>query len=617
MFLKPTEVVVLCWDAPATPDRRALKIAEFLGVDATLVCISAVASSDLASIAECVPKCTCLIVHADTLAMIARTLEARGNGLAVLNSLAPYVFIFGFSATRGCDDVLRDVSGGRLRVQPLPDNNAKFCVPDGHREWCGHFSGLFVGAVDPGMDSFFVEGAASPEYDVMIQASGKPFFVRSQQPRAQVFFLACRELADLDEAVGPKASLSSWFSRLVPLMMFLRGALGKRVWHNDRPQACFIIDDPLLKDHYGFLDYRRLVESVKEQEFSPCIAFIPWNYRRSSKKVTEFLSSNYPRPYLCVHGCDHTAGEFAATNLESLCSKARVALDRMETHRQLSGAAFNDVMVFPQGRFSEQAMLALRSSGYLAAINTSVFPSAGSADLTLRDLLQVAVTKFANFPLFGRRYPGDIAEFAFDLFMGKPALVVVHHAYFQDGYDALANLVAGINALDDGPKWADLGTICSRACLTKTCDSGDVHVRFYTNRFQITNDGTNRRDYVLFRQITTERPLPSVLVNGHPSPCEQEDSQVRIRLSLDAGGTADVRIVAGESESATLAHNRTAIYACKVLARRILCEFRDNYVEPNRFLSTLLSVTRKVRTGPSPIDPLFQISRSTAEKGEL
>jgi hypothetical protein len=47
------------------------------------------------------------------------------------------------------------------------------------------------------------------------------------------------------------------------------------------------------------------------------------------------------------------------------------------------------------------------------------------------DLLDVAVTRYGGFPLFGRRYPRSLLPFALDLFMGKPALIAEHHEYFR------------------------------------------------------------------------------------------------------------------------------------------------------------------------------------------
>lgn len=297
--------------------------------------------------------------------------------------------------------------------------------------------------------------------------------------------------------------------------MFLRGALGNRVWHNDHPRACFVIDDPLLKNRYGFLEYRRLLELMARKNFSACIAFIPWNYRRSSKEVAALVSSTYSLPFLCVHGCDHTSAEFAATDFELLRGKSQLALERMREHQRLSGVAFDDVMVFPQCHFSAETVRALKASDYLAGVNGAVCPSTMPEALALRDCLDVAVTQFADFPLFGRRYPRDLAEFAFDLFMGKPALAVEHHGYFQNGYQALDTFVEGLNALDHRLEWTNLASICSRACLTRTVDRGDVHVRFYTHRFWLKNEGTVARRYVLFKRQTSGGPLPAATVDGN------------------------------------------------------------------------------------------------------
>src|SRR5207248_2798636 len=114
-----------------------------------------------------------------------------------------------------------------------------------------------------------------------------------------------------------------------------------------------------------------------------------------------------------------------------------------------------------------EAMAALKAVGYLAAINSYLSPSTRPETLTLRDLLQVAVMRFADFPLFGRRYPRDVAEFAFDLFLGKPALAVEHHGYFRDGYQSLHAFVQDLSRLDARLEWTTVGNICSQACLTR------------------------------------------------------------------------------------------------------------------------------------------------------
>src|SRR5438046_968071 len=122
---------------------------------------------------------------------------------------------------------------------------------------------------------------------------------------------------------------------------------------------------------------------MRRNRFSACIAFIPWNYRRSSRDAAALWSSGGRVPGLCVHGCDHTWGEFAIADGASLHGKARLALERMRTHHRLSGVPFEEIMVFPQGLFSVEAMAALERAGYLAAVNTDLFPAPSRATMAL------------------------------------------------------------------------------------------------------------------------------------------------------------------------------------------------------------------------------------------
>jgi len=587
----PVQVVVLGGES-ATSDRNAFKIAAFLGADVRCVSITPTDLGDAHSIARQVPRCRCLITDAESLAKAADAMQPGVSGLRSLISSAEHVCIFGWQPTERHAAILQALSsGGLVGVQPQRDTHAAFHVAEGHRRWCGQFSGLSVKAADARKENVFVEGGGETGQSVMIQLGCEPFFVRTELGGTQVYFLASSELADLDQKVRRGTRPLDWFSRLVPLMMFLRGTLADGVWHNNRPQACFIIDDPLLKHCYGHFEFRRLMEAMRRQEFATCIAFIPWNYRRSRKEVAVLLRS-CGMPYLCVHGCDHTGGEFSTRDVESLRGKAQLALDRMRSHSRSSGVPFDEVMVFPQGSFSVEALKALSSAGYLAAINTHLQPSTVPEGLELRDLLSVAVTRFADFPLFGRHYPDGLDDFALDLFLGKPALVVEHHGYFRNGYSALQSFVARLSALDERLEWTNPATICSRACLTRTAGDGDVYVQFYTRHFYMKNDGRQTRRYVLLRRQTGEGPSPSVTINGRVWNYELQDGNLEIRLLLEAEQTAEIKIISGEPDSTSPLCRQTPVYQAKVRVRRMLGEFRDNYVDTNRVLNGIVSIVR-------------------------
>lgn len=590
-----TEVVVLCWTTPGESDRRARKIAKFMGATVQFFTLTPAVLKGEWSASSIVPTCSCLIVEAETLAKIAETMPSRvGELLGVLES-AKHVFVYGFRPNKGHDAVLQALSGNALgSTRSLSDADTKLNVAVDEPEWCFQFSGLCVGSADPTKENSFVKGSVGGELAALIRIGDEPFLVRSKNGRSQLFLLAGGELADLDESVTRHCSGLKWFCGLVPLMMFLRGALKEKVWQNDQPRACFIIDDPLLKSRHGFLEYKRLLKSLSRQQFSASIAFIPWNYRRSSREVTELFSSNTESAFLCVHGCDHTGAEFEARDTELLRGKAQLSLDRMRKHQQLSGIPFDEIMVFPQGLFSAEAIPALKAAGYLAAVNTELSPSTMSQSLSIRDLLDVAVTRFADFPLFGRRYPNDLAEFAFDLFVGKPVLAVEHHGYFKGGYDALETFIKRLNALDRRIEWKNLDTICSHACLRKTSANGDVYVRFYTHRFSLKNTSEHEERYVLCRRRVPGDTLPRVNVDGRQWSSEQEGDNLKICLSLRPGQTADIEILSERSPSGGLPWKPTKTHNLSVWLRRVLCEVRDNYVDTSRILSRIIS-RRRIR----------------------
>lgn len=600
MLLLPSNVVILCWNTPTSSDNNARKIADLSGADVTVVSLPSARS--IGEVRQAMPRCAALVVHIDTLAQMAEELDAGVNGLLVLNDLSAHVFIHGFGLTDGHSSILQTLSlGGLDGLTPLPPTEHMFRVTDSHREWCGQLSGLAVHTADPVVDRCFVESAPHAGQTVLIRVANQPFFVRVDHGDSDLFFVACLELADVDEIVPSEDSLLPWFSRLIPLMIFLRRALGDGLWHSDSPQACFIVDDPLLQHRYGFLEYVKLLKAAGRQKFSGCIAFIPWNYRRSNRETAALFSAAPTTLSLCVHGCDHTGAEFAATDYEVLCAKARLALERMQVHNQLSGVPFDDVMVFPQGLFSSEAVRALDACGYLAAVNTARNPLDRPRATTLRDALDVAVTAFADFPLFGRHYTRDPADFAFDLFLGKPAIVVEHHGYFRGGYEPLEAFVKQLNAFDKQLEWSNLATILSRACLKKLMPDGVINVRFYTSRFRLKNKGARSQTYLLIRRRTAMGPLPTVTVNGRQWTYDQEADRLTVRLSLDAGQTVDIRILPAWPSDATAAPWKpTNIYKAKVLIRRVLSEFRDNYVDTSRHLAALLMYARKVRAGVRP-----------------
>jgi hypothetical protein len=204
--------------------------------------------------------------------------------------------------------------------------------------------------------------------------------------------------------------------------------------------ACLIIDDPLLRENYGYLNYRKLLGLMDAHNFVATIAFIPWNYKRTDKKIADLFKARPDRFSLCVHGCDHTGGEFGATDIVYLDKKVKLATARMVEHEKRTGIPFDRVMVFPQGIFSNEALTALKMNNYLAAVSTEAMPVNGS---------------FAtSFPFYKRNKPEDIIACASD-----PVFIVLHHEYLKNGYERLTDFVDEFNDRQNNVKWDSVGSI--------------------------------------------------------------------------------------------------------------------------------------------------------------
>jgi hypothetical protein len=231
---------------------------------------------------------------------------------------------------------------------------------------------------------------------------------------------------------------------------------------NKETLACLIIDDPLLKPKYGCLDYKKLLELMKEHNFFTEIAFIPWNYRRSDARTAQLFAENPDYFGICIHGCNHTYNEFGGTNYQELSALSANALWRMEQHKRLIGLPYDPVMVFPQGLFSSVAMQALKDQGFLAAFNSTLRATDRSEPLA-SELQLLASSIYADFPLFLRRYPKDKSRFVQDIAAGLPILIVEHHGAFRSGYKTITDVVDWVNDLGK-IRWTSLLSIVEHYC---------------------------------------------------------------------------------------------------------------------------------------------------------
>jgi len=333
---------------------------------------------------------------------------------------------------------------------------------------------------------------------------------------------------------------------------------------------------------------------MRSAGYGSSIVFIPWNYRRTSKTVAADIFGERANLSICIHGCDHTNKEFATSEKTVLDWKVTLALQRMKKHETRTGVPFEPVMVFPQGRFSSSAMLALRTNNYLAAVNTTSFPTDERNVLTIADFLRPAITRFHGFPLFQRRYPRHLIDCAFDIFLGKPALLVEHHQYFRHGYEALERFVRELRNLEPTLSWPTLSSQLMKSCVTRQVSENSAEVQFFTSQFQFQNT-IEGYDHLLFTKYEPDSSaVRTVLLDGISVPFYVKKDYLHLEVHASAGQVISIEIIDHAKVSRLTDDTyRSLRYTASVRLRRELSEFRDNRLV--RYPGLLQAATRLLK----------------------
>jgi hypothetical protein len=585
---------IVCGVQPGEPDRRFAALARFLGVDAGLVQAGEGMSSDGLA-AQIGPGVTGLALSAATLVNLTARWRADASALAAVATGERFLFVYGFEPGTGHPAALQQLTRGAARsmVTIGPGGGDRCSFPAAGRAFTRQLSGAqFTRPPGPAERGFQIE-AAGPGLTTLMCLGDQASFIHARGVGAGLFLWASDSFPALDLGLPADPGLCAVYGELLPAVIFLRAAFPGRCWENPVRTARVIIDDPLLADRYGCLDYAALFRSLENLDYALTIAFIPWNYRRTTRAAARLFATHGDRLAVCVHGCDHTRNEFGAPEARLLGQKAALALWRMRQHEQRTGLPFDDVMVFPQGRFSEAAMAALRRSGYLAAVNTErVAIDPDASEMTLADELMPATNRLAGFPMFHRRYSRDQAHLAVDLFLGKPAHIVEHHEIFEDGCGALEASVRALKRMEPGLTWPPLAAALREMHVRKRGERTDLDVRFFTSRFAFVNEGDRRRSVRFAKPEPDLDCVKALHVNDRSVPFRCAGPFIEFDAELEPGERILVR-VEDRAEPAEDLFRPGLGYRVKTRARRVLSELRDNHLVRHPWL--LRTAKRAVR----------------------
>lgn len=500
------------------------------------------------------------------------------------------IFVFGL-----CDDAagrafLRKVLGSdAAEIRLSSEKELNVSIRKELPELCGPMSGLEV-RIAAG-DTCRVQGPGCQ--GIFSVEAGDVFFrVRGNGP--ELYVNTSPRIVDLEEKVSRFFDVKQHLLEAVPILMYLKWAFADVAWRTNEIGGCVTLDDARLTPRYGFLCYQDAVELMDQCGFTTAIAHIPWNWRRVRRRTVNLFRRRADRLSLCSHGCDHTSGEFASDVIPTLDWRAKTAQQRMAALSSRYGLAAESIMVFPTGRFSREALRVLKWCGYLAAVNTEISPPAPlENETTIADVWSVANMRYASFPIFSRRYMWHgIENFAFDMLLGKPCLLVGHHEIFKDQARELSVFLDHLNQLNATVRWCGVGELVRYAYRFRDLRDGTREVEMFANQLLLENAQDEVRTFVVRKREEDPQFVQTISVGAHPVVFREDEGYLVWHFTLRGGESAMVSVIYQDQMDTSL-RKQAIVYRLRVRARRYLAEFRDNWLSQNESLEKAAKRVRK------------------------
>ena len=566
---------------PASRELRLGRILDFFGIPWKAVAVSKLAETEK-SPSECA-------VFGSVKAVAAAMEVKRGANDSILRAAAFYLYS---NDDRGdCERALQSLlGGGSWYLQEAPAGNVSLRVSEELVELAGPMAGLDVSARLGREDSILVGDGAGKgsRFTTITSANGAPVFVRFQRDSVPVFFCTSSAMVDINQPLSRGFyDVKDHFCSIVPLVMFLRSTFRDVVWGPQELGACLMIDDPLLRLHYGFCDFPKLRDLMRRHGFTTNIAFIPWNWRRTSPAAGDFFRNESKLFSVSIHGCDHIGREFGVTSVDVLNDKARLARSRMRNHEARTGIQHDSIMVFPQGVFSSQCPEVLKRNGFIAAVNTETRPvDYHNARTQIRDAWDIAIMTYGAFPIFTRRYPfHGLENFAFDLLLGKPCLIVTHHDFFRNDCARLIELIEKLDSLNGSLRWRPLGEVIRRACRRRVSGAGREELEMYCNELLVSNPSDQVLELRIRKRESQARLVSDVLCDGTPVAWKTDGEHLVFGEQFSPWSERRFQVLYREQPGSRKLH-RSFRFELLVAGRRILSEWRDDYLSRSRLLNT-------------------------------
>jgi hypothetical protein len=380
-------------------------------------------------------------------------------------------------------------------------------------------------------------------------------------------------------------SRGSHFAEIAPFLLLIKSVAGRRGWSAPLPLANLTIDDPWLREPYGCLSYKGLLQQMRVEKFHTTIGFVPWNYDRSWDSVIKIFKENPSYYSVAIHGNNHDRYEFFRYQsrtgdqqrpkpFQEQQFNVRQAMARMEAFASLTGLAFDRVMVFPHGVSPAATIAELKRAGYWATSNYSNVPLDESPPMDPVRQARASTDSWSGFPTLRRAYPQNYSEasIAIDLFLGNPVLFMAHQDLFFDGIDAFNRSANMVNTHCPEVQWASLGKISRYLYLQRFPREGHVEVELQSRRVTVHNAAAAAQTYHFCKYEPTEFAISDVWMSGERVNHERAENEISFSVTIPPQATVEMEIRGPVAQAMSLPIRRSG-FRNHVL--RFVSDFRD------------------------------------------
>jgi hypothetical protein len=239
-------------------------------------------------------------------------------------------------------------------------------------------------------------------------------------------------------------------------------------------------------------------------------------------------------------------------------------------------------------------MEVLKRHQFMAVVNTEILPSNLPAESPrVRECWDVALLRYSSLALFTRRYPWHgLENFAFDILLGKPCLVVEHHEFFKENGLEAIRFVEALNKLNCRLEWRSLPDVIERSYKWRGAEDGVVQVKMFANKLVVENPSSNERSYNIEKPDNVDIGVAEVTKNGAVVNWKAVGGNIAFDITIPARSRALINVMSRSSDVMCVG-TQSATVKAKIAVRRYLSEFRDNYVSQSKVLRRMATLAKR------------------------